>query len=97
MKLPRKPQYVLVELDADMVPPKFPWPERERILTFHHFGRLPLKRGDRVCVNDGEFKDAFGTVKGRSWRWSGYSFGVRRTKRKTITVNVPKQIEVEVA
>ncbi len=102
MKLPRKPQYVRVELDADMVEGEGPlrdgrWPGRSRVLTFHWFGKRKLAAGDRVCVNDGFYRDVFGTVLGRSWRYSGYTYPVRRARRKTITVQMPKQIEVEVA
>lgn len=109
--LPCKPQYVRVELDADMAP-EGPlhggrWPGRERVLTFHFFpssklarkrGRT-LKAGDRVCVNAGLYEGCFGTVLGRSWRWTGYTFGVRRTRRESVTVQVQvdKTTEFEVA
>lgn len=103
MRLPRKPQYVRVELDADMAPDGplrgGRWPARARVLTYHYFGKHKLRAGQRVCVNDGLYKDVFGTVLGRSWRWSGYTYGVRRARTKTITVQVtvPKTTEVEIA
>lgn len=109
MRLPRKPQYVLVRLDEDMVP-EGPlrggrWPRAkgllshyyEGVLTYHHFGKRPLRKGDRVCVNDGLYRNVFGTVIGRARRYSGYTYGVRRSRLKTITVDVPTEIEVEVA
>lgn len=110
-RLPCKPQYVRVELDADMAP-EGPlrggqWPGRDRVLAFHFFPSLTsarkrgrtLKPGDRVCVNAGLYEGCFGTVLGRAWRWSGYTYGVRRTKRKSITVQVKvdKTTEFEVA
>lgn len=109
--LPCKPQYVRVELDKDMAPegPLYGgrWPGRERVLTYHFFpsfsstrrrGRT-LKAGDRVCVNAGLYEGCFGTVLGRAWRWSGYTYGVRRAKIKQITVQVKvdKTAEFEVA
>lgn len=92
MRLPRKPQYVRVELDADMT-------ERPRTLTYHYLGKGNLRPGDRVCVNDGEYRDVFGTVLGRSRRYSGYTYGVRRVKTKTIqfTETVERTAEFEVA
>jgi hypothetical protein len=96
MRLPRKPQYVRVELDTDMVPARN-WPGRERVLVFHYLGDRSLKRGARVCVNSGNYAEVFGTVLGRAWRYSGHTHGLRRAHRKTITVQVPRQIEVEVA
>lgn len=103
MRLPRKPQYVRVELDADMAP-EGPlhggaWPGRERVLTYHFFGKRKLRAGQRVCVNEGLFEGCFGTVLGRDWRRNGYTYGVRRARTKTITVQVQvdKQVEVEVA
>lgn len=101
MKLPRKPQYVRVELDADMAP-EGPlrggrWPGRERVLTYHFFGRHKLRRGERVCVNAGYFENAFGVVRGRSWRYSGFTYGVRRSRLKTITVQRPAKVQVEIA
>lgn len=110
-RLPCKPQYVRVKLDADMAP-EGPlrggrWPGAERVLTFHFFPSLnatqrrgrTLKTGDRVCVNAGLYEGCFGTVLGRSWRWTGYTYGVRRTRRKTVKVTVPveKTAEFEVA
>lgn len=109
--LPSKPQYIRVELDADMAG-EGPlrggrWPGRERVLAFHFFpslkstrsGGRKLKAGDRVCVNGGLYEGCFGTVLGRSWRWSGYTYGVRRTQRKSITMQVvvDKTTEFEVA
>lgn len=101
MRLPRKPQYVRVELDADMAP-EGPlhggrWPGRTRVLTYHFFGPRKLRAGERVCVNDGLYENVFGTVLGREWRWKGYTYGVRRTRMKTITVQRPAKVEVEVA
>lgn len=110
MRLPRKPQYVLVKLDADMAPegPLYngKWPVAkglfsryyEGVLTYHWFGKRKLRRGDRVCVNEGLYKDCFGTVVGRA-RWSGYTYGVRRVRRKSVTVKVEveKTTEFEVA
>lgn len=104
-RLPSKPQYVRVELDADMAGPGplrgGRWPGRERVLTYHFFpnGRAKLRAGDRVCVDGGLYEGCFGTVLGRSWRWKGYSFSVRRTKTKSITfqVTVDKTAEFEVA
>lgn len=111
MCLPSKPQYVRVELDADMAP-EGPlrggrWPGRKRVLTYHYFPSLTpsrrrgkkLRAGDRVCVNDGLYEGCFGTVLGRSWRWSGYTYGVRRTgiKQITVQVTVDKTAEFEVA
>lgn len=109
--LPCKPQYVRVELDADMAG-EGPlhggrWPGRERVLTYHFFpsftssrrrGRT-LKPGDRVCVNAGLYEGCFGTVLGRAWRWSGYTYGVRRTRTKSVTfqVTVDRTAEFEVA
>lgn len=113
--LPCKPQYVRVELDEDMAGEgplfggRWPgrWPGRERVLTYHFFPSLKpnrrrgrkLKAGDRVCVNGGLYEGCFGTVLGRSWRWSGYTYGVRRTQRKSITMQVvvDKTTEFEVA
>lgn len=106
--LPCKPQYVRVELDEDMAP-EGPlhggrWPGRERVLTYHFFpsfsstrrrGRT-LKPGDRVCVNAGLYEGCFGTVLGRAWRWSGYTYGVRRAKTKSVTT-VDRTAEFEVA
>lgn len=103
MRLPRKPQYVKVRLDADMAPDGplrgGRWPGRERVLTYHFFGKRKLRAGQRVCVNDGLYKDVFGTVLGRAWRWSGYTYGVRRarTKQITVQVQVDKTVKVEVA
>ena len=103
MRLPRKPQYVRVELDADMAPDGplrgGRWPGRARVLTYHYFGPRRLRAGERVCVNDGLYENVFGTVLGRSWRRKGYTYGVRRTRKKTITVQVtvPKTTEVEIA
>jgi hypothetical protein len=110
-RLPCKPQYIRVELDEDMAP-EGPlrggrWPGRERVLTFHFFpsfksarrrGRK-LKAGDRVCINAGLYAGCFGTVLGRSWRWTGYTYGVRRTRKQNITVQVTvdKTAEFEVA
>lgn len=109
--LPCKPQYVRVELDADMAA-EGPlhggrWPGRERVLTYHFFPSLSparrrgrkLKAGDRVCVNAGLYEGCFGTVLGRSWRWTGYTYGVRRTRKQTVTVQVKvdKTTEFEVA
>lgn len=110
MRLPREPQYVLVRLDADMAPDGplagGKWPvakglftrHYERVLTYHHFGKRRLRRGDRVCVNEGLYEGCFGTVVGRS-RYNEYTFGVRRTRRKSITVQVQvdKTVEVEIA
>lgn len=110
-RLPCKPQYVRVELDADMAP-EGPlhggrWPGRERVLAFHFFPSLKtarrrghtLKAGDRVCVNAGLYEGCFGTVLGRAWRWSGYTYGVRRARKQTVTmkVTVDKTTEFEVA
>lgn len=110
-RLPCKPQYVRVELDADMAG-EGPlrggrWPGRKRTLTYHYFPSLTpsrrrgkkLRAGDRVCVNDGLYEGCFGTVLGRAWRWSGYTYGVRRTRTKTVTfqVTVDKTAEFEVA
>lgn len=110
-RLPSKPQYVRVELDADMAP-KGPlrgggWPGRRGVLTYHFFpsqeptikGCRKLKPGDRVCVNAGEYEGCFGTVLGRSWRYSGYTYGVRRSRTKTITMQVvvDQTAEFEVA
>jgi hypothetical protein len=103
VRLPCKPQYVRVELDADMAPDGpmrgGGWPGRWGVLTFHYFGRKRLRIGERVCVNGGLFEDVFGTVLGRSWRYSGYTFGVRRTRRKSVTVQktVDRTTEFEVA
>ena len=103
MRLPRKPQYVKVRLDADMAP-EGPlrggkWPHAERVLTYHYFGKRPLRHGDRVCVNEGEYAECFGTVLRRSYRYSGYTYGVRRTRRERVTITVPveKTAEFEVA
>lgn len=109
--LPCKPQYVRVELDEDMAgdgPLRGGrWPGRQRTLTYHFFPSLTsarrrgrtLKPGDRVCVNGGLYEGCFGTVLGRAWRWSGYTYGVRRAKTKTVTfeVKVEKTAEFEVA
>jgi hypothetical protein len=103
MRLPRKPQYVKVRLDADMAPDgplrHGAWPHAKGVLTYHYFGKRPLGRGDRVCINEGEYEGCFGTVLGRSWRYSGYSYGVRRAHRKSVTVlvQVEKTTEFEVA
>lgn len=103
MKLPGKPQYVKVRLDADMAPDGplrgGAWPHAEGVLSYHYFGPRSLGRGDRVCVNEGEYEGCFGTVIGRSWRYKGYTYGVRRARTKTITVQVQvdKTVEVEVA
>lgn len=99
--LPHKPQYVRVELDEDMAP-EGPlrggrWPHRERVLTYHHFGKRKLRPGDRVCVNGGVYEDCFGTVLGKSRRYGGHTYGVRRARTKTITVPVPTEFEIEVA
>lgn len=109
--LPCKPQYVRVELDADMAG-EGPlhggrWPGRARVLTYHFFpshspnmgGYRKLKPGDRVCVNAGLYEGCFGTVLGRARRWSGYTFGVRRAKTKTVTLQetVDRKAEFEVA
>lgn len=101
--LPGKPQYVRVELDADMAP-EGPlrggrWPHRERVLTYHYFGKGKLRPGDRVCVNGGEYEDCFGTVLGKSRRYRGYSYSVRRARIKTVkfTVEVERTAEFEVA
>lgn len=103
MRLPCKPQYVRVELDADMAP-HGPlrgggWPGRKRVLTYHFFGKRKLHAGQRVCVNEGLFEGCFGTVIGRAWRYKGYTYNVRRARTKTITVQVQldKTVEVEVA
>jgi len=103
VRLPCKPQYVRVELDSDMAP-EGPlrggrWPGRRGVLTYHYFGRKRLRAGERVCVNGGEYENVFGTVLGRSWRYSGYTFGVRRARQKTLTftVEVERTTEVEVA
>lgn len=110
-RLPCKPQYVRVELDADMAGPgplrSGRWPGRERVLTYHFFpsqepkidGCRKLRAGDRVCVNAGLYEGCFGTVLGRSWRWSGYTYGVRRARRKSVTMQVvvDKTTEFEVA
>lgn len=110
-RLPCKPQYVRVELDEDMAP-EGPlkggrWPGRKGVLIYHFFGSQEpiiegchkLRPGDRVCVNAGEYEGCFGTVLGRAWRYSGYTYGVRRayTKRITMTVQVEKTTEFEVA
>lgn len=103
VRLPAKPQYVKVRLDADMAPDGplrgGAWPHAERVLTFHYFGKRPLRRGDRVAVNGGLYENCFGTVIGKSWRYKGYSYGVRRTRRKSVTVDVTvqKTAEFEVA
>lgn len=103
VRLPCKPQYVKVRLDANMAPDGplrgGRWPGAERVLTYHYFGKRRLRRGDRVAVNGGLYQDCFGTVIGRSWRWSGYTYGLRRTRRKSITVQVQvdKTAEFEVA
>jgi hypothetical protein len=104
-RLPCKPQYVRVELDADMAPAGplrgGRWPGRERVLTYYSFptdgGKLTA--GDRVCVNAGLYEGCFGTVLGKSWRYSGYTYGVRRARTKTITMQVvvDKTAEFEVA
>lgn len=109
--LPCKPQYIRVELDADMAG-EGPlrggrWPGRERVLAFHFFpsltpirsGGRKLQPGDRVCVNAGLYEGCFGTVLGRAWRWRGYTYGVRRTKTKTVTFQetVDRKAEFEVA
>jgi hypothetical protein len=103
-RLPSKPQYVRVELDADMAP-EGPlrggrWPGREHVLTYHFFPNgAKLHAGDRVCVNAGEYEGCFGTVLGKSWRYSGYTYGVRRARTQQITVQVvvDKTAEFEVA
>lgn len=109
--LPCKPQYVRVELDKDMAGegPLYGgrWPGRERVLTYHFFSSLTggrrrgrkLAAGDRVCVNAGLYEGCFGTVLGRSWRWTGYTYGVRRTRKQSVTVQVTvdKTTEFEVA
>jgi len=103
VRLPAKPQYVKVRLDADMAPDgplrDGAWPGAERVLTYHYFGKRPLRRGDRVAVNGGLYENCFGTVLGKSRGWSGYSYGVRRTRRKRIEVDVTvkKTAEFEVA
>lgn len=103
-RLPSKPQYIRVELDADMAP-EGPlhggrWPGRERVFTYHFFpNEAKLHAGDRVCVNAGKYEGCFGTVLGRSWYYSGYTFGVRGAYTKTVTVQVTvdKTAEFEVA
>lgn len=98
MRLPRKPQYVRVELDADMAEsPPGGWPHGARTLTYHFLGKRKLQPGDRVCVDEGSYRDVFGTVLGRSWRYSGFTYSVRRARRRTIAIQVPSEIEVEVA
>lgn len=82
------------------------WPGRERVLAFHFFPSLtsmrrrgrPLRAGDRVCVNGGLYEGCFGTVLGRAY-WSGYTYGVRRAKTKTVTFQetVDRTAEFEVA
>lgn len=103
-RLPSKPQYVRVELDADMAgdgPLRGGrWPGRERVLVYHFFPNArKLAAGERVCVNAGEYEGCFGTVLGKSWRWSGYTYGVRPTRTKTITFQetVDRTAEFEVA
>ncbi len=110
MRLLGKPQYFLVRLDADMAP-EGPlrggrWPiakglvswYHERVLTYHYVGE-PLRRGARVCVNDGRYEGCFGTVIGKSRYYRGYTYGVRRARRKSVTmmVEVEKTTEFEVA
>lgn len=103
VRLPCRPQYVKVRLDADMAPDgpleNGAWPHAERVLTYHYFGKRRLRRGDRVAVNGGLYQDCFGTVIGRDWRRKGYTFGVRRTRRRSITVDVTvkRTAEFEVA
>jgi hypothetical protein len=110
-RLPSKPQYVRVELDADMAP-EGPlrggaWPGRKYVLVYHFFSSQEptirdcrkLHPGDRVCVNAGEYEGCFGTVLGKSWRYSGYTYGVRRarTEKVKMLVQVEKTAEFEVA
>jgi hypothetical protein len=111
MKLPCKPQYVLVKLDEDMAGPGplegGRWPVakglvrryRSHVLTYHRFGRKPLRKGDRVAVSGGLYENCFGTVIGRDWRRNGYTYPVRRTTTKpvTLTVEVEQTVEVETA
>jgi hypothetical protein len=75
------------------------WPGRRGVLTFHYFGRKRLRAGERVCVNGGLFENVFGTVLGRSWRYSGYTFGIRRARTKRIIVQeiVDKTVKCEIA
>lgn len=101
MRLPRRPQYVTVRLDADMAP-EGPllggkWPGLKRALTYHYFGPRRLRYGARVCVNDGQFKNTFGTVINPRSLYRGYTYGVRRVKRKTIALPTTVDVEVEVA
>ena len=103
MKLPCKPQYVRIELDEDMAAEgplrNGAWPGRAYVLTYHYFGGDELRPGDRICVNTGDYEGCFGTVLGRSWRYSGFTHDVRRARTKTVTfqVTVDKTAEFEVA
>lgn len=88
-------QYVEVRPDTDMVPEG---PLRD-VLVCHYFGADKLRPGARVCVNNGRYQDVFGTVIQRTARPRGRTYGVRRARRKpvTVTVEVEKTVEVEVA
>jgi hypothetical protein len=83
--LPTAPRYYRVLLDDD------------RVLTFHHFGDRPLKRGDVVCVCEGIYEESFGTVLSRAFPRRSYSYRIRKAQRVSITVNVPTEKEYWVA
>lgn len=74
--LPCKARNYVVKLDCDQG-------SDLTSLTFHCFGKL--KRGDRVCVKGGRFVEEFGTVKRRDWRYAGYTYRIRKTRKITVS------------
>lgn len=72
--LPTAPRYYSVKLDDG------------RTLTFHHFARRPLRRGDRARVCGGLYDGELGTVRRRTSPRRGYSYRIRRVRRFTVEV-----------
>lgn len=69
----------------------------DRVLTFHHFGHRPLKRGDVVCVCAGLYEEEFGVVLSRAFPRRNYSHRIRKARKVSITVDVPTEKEYWVA
>lgn len=80
--IPGKPRYYRIQTDEvpEILAHVF---DKPPVLTFHGFQKL--QRGDRVCIKAGAFTETFGTVKGKSRRYSGYSYRCAKARRITVS------------